>query len=69
MQPMDIRIGDVYTLRKPHPCGSYDWRVVRVGADIGIRCAKCDHKVLMARSEFERRVKKLASRESSVAET
>lgn len=69
MQPMDIRIGDVYTLRKPHPCGSYDWRVVRVGADIGIRCAKCDHKVLMSRSEFERRVKKLASRESSVAET
>ncbi len=68
MQPMDIRIGDVYTLRKPHPCGSYDWRVVRVWADIGIRCTKCDHKVLMPRSEFERRVKKLVARES-VAET
>jgi hypothetical protein len=64
MQPMDIRIGDVYTLRKPHPCGSYDWRVVRVGADIGIRCVGCDHKVMMPRSEFERRVKKLVSRES-----
>lgn len=63
MQPMDIRIGDVYTLRKPHPCGSYDWRVVRVGADIGMRCLKCDHKVMLVRSEFERRVKKLVSRE------
>jgi hypothetical protein len=63
VQPMDIRIGDVYTLRKPHPCGSYDWRVVRVGADIGMKCAKCDHKVLLPRSEFERRVKKLVSRE------
>ncbi len=62
-QPMDLRIGDVYTLRKPHPCGSYDWRVVRVGADIGMRCLKCDHKVLLARPEFERRVKKLVSRE------
>jgi hypothetical protein len=63
MQPMDIRIGDVYTLRKPHPCGSYDWRVVRVGADIGMRCVGCDHKVMLPRSEFERRVKKMVSRE------
>ncbi len=55
VEPMDIRIGDVYTLRKPHPCGSYDWRVVRVGGDIGMRCVKCDHKVLLPRSEFERR--------------
>jgi hypothetical protein len=64
VQPMDIRIGDVYTLRKPHPCGGYDWRVVRVGADIGMRCVKCDHKVLLPRSEFERRVKKLITRET-----
>jgi hypothetical protein len=65
VQPMDIRIGDVYNLRKPHPCGSYDWRVVRVGADIGMRCVGCEHKVLLARSEFERRVKKLISREGN----
>ncbi len=62
MQPMDIQLGDVYRLRKPHPCGSYDWKVVRVGADIGMRCLKCDHKVLIARSEFERRVKTLLER-------
>jgi hypothetical protein len=61
--PMDIRIGDVYNLRKSHPCGSYDWRVVRVGADIGMRCMGCEHKVLLPRAEFERRVKKLVSRE------
>jgi len=62
---MDIRIGDVYTLRKPHPCGSYDWRVVRVGADIGMRCVGCDHKVMLPRSEFERRVKKMVSRDEA----
>ncbi len=62
MEPLDIRVGDLYTLRKPHPCGSYDWRVVRIGADIGMRCMKCDHKVLIPRTEFERRVKKLVQR-------
>ncbi len=62
MGPMEIEIGDVYTLRKPHPCGSYDWRVVRVGADIGMRCVKCDRKAMLARPEFERRVKKLVAR-------
>lgn len=61
-EPMDIRIGDVYQLRKPHPCGSYNWRVVRTGADIGMRCLKCEHKVLIPRSEFERRVKSLVER-------
>jgi hypothetical protein len=66
MEPMDIRIGDIYTLRKPHPCGSYDWRVVRGGADIGMRCVKCDRKAMLPRSEFERRVKKLESRESGI---
>ena len=57
--PMDIRVGDSATMRKPHPCGSYDWRVVRIGADIGIRCLRCDHKVLLPRRQFERQVKKL----------
>ncbi len=59
---MEIRLGDVVALRKPHPCGSYEWRVVRLGADIGIRCQKCDHRVLLPRSTFERRVKKFVSR-------
>ncbi|MHB1004740.1 MAG: DUF951 domain-containing protein [Chloroflexota bacterium] len=59
---MEIRLDDVVELRKPHPCGSYQWRVVRLGADIGIRCAKCDHRVLLPRSTFERRVKRFISR-------
>ncbi|MFQ5811936.1 MAG: DUF951 family protein, partial [Anaerolineae bacterium] len=35
---MDIRLGDVVRLRKQHPCGGYEWEVVRLGADIGIKC-------------------------------
>ncbi len=54
---MEINLGDVVRLKKKHPCGSYDWQVVRLGADIGIKCLKCQHRVLLERSVFERRVK------------
>ena len=59
---MDIKLGDIVRLKKKHPCGSYEWQVVRLGADIGIKCLKCQHRVLLARSNFERRVKEFISR-------
>ena len=58
----EIKLGDVVRLRKKHPCGSYEWQVVRLGADIGIKCLKCQHRVLLERSVFERRVKTFVSR-------
>ena len=54
---MEIKLGDVVRLKKKHPCGSYEWEVVRLGADIGIKCLKCKRRVLLERSVFERRVK------------
>lgn len=60
--PIEINVGDVAQMRKPHPCGGDTWAVVRVGADIGIRCLTCDHKVFLPRSTFERRVKRFVSR-------
>jgi hypothetical protein len=59
---MEIKLGDVVHLRKKHPCGNYEWEVVSVGVDIGIRCLKCHHHVLLKRSIFEQRVKELISR-------
>ena len=56
---MERRPGDVVRLRKKHPCGSYEWQVVRLGADIGIKCLVCNRRVLLERREFERRVKSL----------
>jgi hypothetical protein len=56
-QPLDIKLGDIVRMRKQHPCGGDIWRVVRVGAEIGIRCQTCQRKVLLPRSTFERRVK------------
>jgi hypothetical protein len=59
---VEFRLEDVVRLRKPHPCGGYEWRVVRLGADIGLRCLKCQHRVLLPRSELERRLKAFVSR-------
>lgn len=53
--PLDLRLGDVLRLRRAHPCGSQTWRVVRLGADIGLVCAGCDHRILMDRLDVERR--------------
>ena len=60
--PVELRIGDVVRLRKPHPCGSFEWGIVRIGADIGMRCEKCKHRVLLPRTEVERRLVRFTSR-------
>ena len=59
---IEIRLGDVVRLRKPHPCGGYEWDVVRLGADIGLHCTTCNHRVLLTRREFEKRVKTFVRR-------
>ena len=60
--PLELRLNDVVRLRKMHPCGGYEWRVVRLGADIGIRCLKCNHRLLMERRQLEKRLKSFVSR-------
>ena len=59
---IEINLGDIVRLRKAHPCGSYEWEVVRVGADIGLRCLKCQRKVLLERGTFEKRLKEVVSK-------
>jgi hypothetical protein len=58
---VEVHVGDVVRLRKAHPCGGADWSVVRLGADIGLRCETCQHRVLLPRSQFERRLKTFVS--------
>ncbi|GLV59463.1 hypothetical protein KDH_62890 [Dictyobacter sp. S3.2.2.5] len=65
MAPMQFAIGERLRLRKKHPCGSFDWEVVRLGADIGLRCEKCGRRILLPRSEVERRVKQVLPRLAS----
>lgn len=60
--PIEVYLDDIVRLRKVHPCGSYEWRVVRLGADIGLKCLKCGRRILLPRSTFERRLKAFVSR-------
>ncbi|WP_028988425.1 DUF951 domain-containing protein [Thermicanus aegyptius] len=52
-------LGDLVELKKPHPCGANAWRIIRMGMDIRIKCTGCDHSVLIPRSHFEKRLKKI----------
>jgi hypothetical protein len=58
----EIKIGDMVRLSKVHPCGGNKWQVVRLGADIGLKCLECGRRILLDRSVFERRVKKYLRR-------
>ena len=62
-----VAVGDTARLRKAHPCGGFEWRVTRIGADIGLRCGTCGHKVLLTRDEFERRVVRVTPADVSPA--
>lgn len=60
--PLELVVGDVLRLKKPHPCGSYDWTVTRLGADIGLRCMGCDRRVMLPRRTVEKRLKTFVKR-------
>jgi hypothetical protein len=57
----DLHLDDVVRLRKPHPCGGYEWKIVRLGADIGLECLQCQRRVLLTRRELLRRLKVILS--------
>jgi hypothetical protein len=59
---VEFRLGDVVTVRRAHPCGSHEWLVDRLGADIGLRCHGCGRHVLMDRRTLERRLTGFVSR-------
>ena len=55
----DLHLEDQVRLRKPHPCGSYDWKIYRLGADIGLECLGCGRRVLLPRRTLAQRLKTL----------
>lgn len=60
----DLQLKDLLRLRKPHPCGSYEWIVTRLGADIGLECKGCGRRVLLTRRELARRLKVMLPKEN-----
>ncbi len=62
MKDLQYDIGTLLTMKKPHPCGSNLWEVVRMGADIKIKCINCGHVVMIPRVEFNKKIKKIIPR-------
>ncbi|MDR1539526.1 MAG: DUF951 domain-containing protein [Clostridiales bacterium] len=58
---MNFELGQIVSMKKPHPCGSFEWEVQRVGMDFRIKCVKCGHSVMLPRAGFEKNVKKIVS--------
>jgi hypothetical protein len=56
-----VNPGDRLQLRKAHPCGSDEWLVYRIGADVGLRCAGCGRRVLLPNATLQKRIKKIIS--------
>ena len=56
---MEILVGDIITMKKAHPCGSFEWEVLRTGADFRLKCIGCGHEVFGPRSKFEKRIKQV----------
>jgi len=56
MERKSFELGDIVRMKKQHPCGSYNWEVTRMGADIKIKCQGCGRIVMLPRSEFERKL-------------
>lgn len=51
------QIGDIVQMKKPHPCGSKEWEILRTGADFKLRCKGCEHEIMLPRRTFEKSVR------------
>ncbi|MCC8065159.1 MAG: DUF951 domain-containing protein [Clostridiales bacterium] len=56
---MDIQVGDILQMKKPHPCGCKEWEVLRIGMDFRMRCKGCGREVMLPRAKAEKNVKKI----------
>jgi hypothetical protein len=59
MNQKEYTLNDLVIMKKPHPCGNNEWKIIRLGADIRIKCIKCERSILIPRQEFERKLKKI----------
>ncbi len=56
---MQINVGDIIQVKKPHPCGNNSFNVLRVGMDFKIKCTKCSREVMIPRAKIEKNIKKI----------
>lgn len=56
---IQVDAGDIIKMKKKHPCGSDEWQIIKVGADIKLRCRGCSHEIILKRSLVEKNIKKI----------
>lgn len=59
MEKKEYQLGDIVQMKKAHPCGTNEMKIIRMGMDIRIKCKGCQHSVMLPRSKFEKRLKKV----------
>lgn len=64
-EKLDYEVGDVVKLKKPHPCGSNEWEILRVGADFRLKCVGCGHQIMVARKLVEKNTRGLTKKNIS----
>ncbi len=62
---MDIQIGDIVTMKKQHPCGERRWQVLRIGADLRLKCLGCGHSVMVPRVKMQKSIREIFRPENS----
>ena len=62
---MEYEVGDIVKLKKPHPCGSQEWEILRVGADFRLKCLGCGHELMLPRSRAEKSIRKILTEEGN----
>ncbi len=63
---MDVQLGDILVMKKPHPCGAVEWKVLRTGMDFRLRCAGCGHEVLLPRAKAEKNIRQIVRGETVI---
>lgn len=59
-------VGDIVKLKKPHPCGSSEWEILRVGADFRLKCTGCGHQIMVERKLVEKNTRGLRKKERNI---
>lgn len=62
---MNYQLGTKVIMKKPHPCGANEWEIIRLGADIKIKCLNCNRTLFMPRIEFNKKLKKIVTEEGN----
>ena len=61
---MDVRVGDILTMKKKHPCGACEFDVLRSGMDFKLKCRGCGHEIMLPRSKAEKNIRKITRPEA-----